>query len=1152
MHFTATKKLWRVLPQYVKTFRAMKLLALFIFAGFLQVSANGFSQKISLSGKNLYLEKVFKSIEKQTNYVFFFDEEGLKKSRPVTLDIINAELSDALEVCFKNQPLTYTIVGKTIVVNVKEKQPISITEPVVSSPPPIEVRGRVMDSSGNPISGASVVLKGLTKGTATDATGFFKITSAQSSGRLVISHIGYDSVEVSFGPNTGLLDVVLNRREEKAEEVVVVAFGRQKKQSMVSSIETVNIKDLKVPSSNLTTALAGRISGMIAYQRSGEPGRDNADFFIRGVTTFGYKVDPLILIDGVESSPTDLARLQPDDVAAFSILKDATATALYGARGANGVIQIATKEGKEGPAKISVRVENSFSSNTKNLELADPVTFMKMANEASLTRNPVPQLLYSQEKIDNTAKGGNSYMYPANDWRGLLIKDITSNQRANMSISGGGNIAKYYIAGSFSQDNGNLKVDKRNNFNSNIKLKSYQLRSNTNVSITKTTQAIVRLSGTFDDYRGPVGGGEELYKRIMRSNPVLFPAYFPSSVMPTTKHILFGNATRGMSVPGASADYINPYADMVKGYMDYSRSTLDAQLELKQDLKFITEGLNARAMFNTSRYSYFDINRNYNPYYYAASDYDRKTGNYAVVLLNAKGNPTEYLNYNEGGKDVQSTVYVEAALSYERKFNNVHNVSGMLVYQRRQQIYANQGTLQKSLPYRNQGLSGRFTYGYDNRYLAELNFGYNGSERFDESHRYGLFPAAGLGWVISNEKFFDGLSSTITKLKLKGTYGLVGNDAIGSADDRFFYLSEMNMDDSWKSYWFGQDFSMGRNGISIMRYDNRNIMWEKSYKANVGLEIGLFNAFDIHVDYFTEKRNNILMDRQSIPSTMGLASTVRANVGSAKARGVDVSIDYNTTLGSGIWLQSRANFTYAHSEFVNYEEPDYKEAYRFHNGQPIKQIYGLIAERLFIDQNDVNNSPRQTYGEYGAGDIKFYDANGDNQITDADKVPIGYPTVPEIVYGFGFSLGNRHFDFSAFFQGSARSSFWLDGSNTSPFQNDVPLIKAYADDHWSESNRNVYALWPRLSPNIVGNNTAMYNTWFMRNGAFLRLKSVELGYSLPQKLVKRAYLNSSRFYVSGTNLLLISGFDLWDIEMGGNGLGYPIQRVINVGLQLGF
>jgi TonB-linked SusC/RagA family outer membrane protein len=1022
----------------------------------------------------------------------------------------------------------------------------------------IMVTGMVTDEAGEGMPGALIKVQGSTRGASSDLDGSYSLNNVKPSDVLVFSYIGYLEHKETVG-NRRKIDISMTPSAKDLEEVVVVAFGTQKKASVISSIETVNPKELKVPSSNLTTALAGRMSGVIAYQRSGEPGQDNADFFVRGVTTFGYKKDPLILIDGIETTSTELARLTPDDIEAFSILKDATATALYGARGANGIIQIKTKEGRNGPARISIRLENSYSSNTQNIELADPITYMRLNNEARNTRllEGSTDSRYSPEKIDRTIRGDNPYVYPANDWRKLLVKDVVANQRANLNVSGGGGVARYYIAASYARDNGNMKVDKKNNFNNNIDLRSYQLRSNINIDITRTTEAIVRLAGSFDDYTGPLDGGENMYKKIMKSNPVEFPAYYPDEYMPGAKHILFGNAPRGNTTAG----YANPYADLVKGYKDYTKSLIEAAFEMKQDFDFITPGLKARALFNTSRYSYFDVSRSYSPYYYAVQNYDRYSDELPTLrLLNADSNPTEYLNYSPGQKDINSTTYVEATLTYDKKFDDIHDVSGLLVYQQREQLYSNKETLQLSLPYRNQGLSGRFTYAYDDRYLFEATFGYNGSERFYKTERFGFFPAMGAGWILSNERFWKNLATVIPKLKLKGTYGLVGNDAIGDENDRFFYLSEMNMSDGGRGYTFGQGLNSGGytlDGVRITRYENKDITWETAYKTNLGFELNLFNSFELQADYFTEQRKNILMTRSSIPSTMGLSSDIRANVGEAKANGFDASIDYNKYFPAGYWVQGRANFTYAHSEFLVYEEPEYKEKYKLRVGNSLNQTYGLIAERLFVDEYEVANSPVQTFGEYGAGDIKYRDVNGDGVITDLDEAPLGYPTVPEIVYGFGVSLGNDNFDFSVFFQGQARSSFWIDAAATSPFQYiatesaDVPILKAYADSHWSENDRNLYAIWPRLSETVIANNTRT-SSWFMRNGSFLRMKTVELGYKLPTKLLKKMHLDNLRLYVTGNNLLLFSGFDLWDIEMSGNGLGYPIQKVYNMGLQIGF
>lgn len=997
------------------------------------------------------------------------------------------------------------------------------------------VRGTVRDKEGNPLPGVSVFVKDkITIGTMTDMNGKYFLEVPDGT-VLVFTMIGFAKQEIGVN-NRELIDVVLVEAATELDEVVVVAFGTQKKEDLIGATTTINPSELKVPSSNLTTALAGRVGGVIAYQRSGEPGFDNAEFFIRGVTTFGYKVDPLILIDGVEFSSTDLARLQPDDIASFSIMKDATATALYGARGANGVILVTTKEGKVGKAKVSLRIENSISTPTQNVELADPITYMQLHNEAVATRDPLSFLPYSQSKIDNTIANTNAEAYPAVDWRKTLFKDYTMNQRANFNVSGGGNVARYYFAGTYNQDNGILKVDGRNNFNNNIDLKNYLLRSNTNVNVTKTTEVGVRLYGSFDEYTGPIDGGAGLYDKVMRANPVAFPPYYPSvNGYEHVQHILFGGSVEG---------YINPYADMVKGYKNYSRSLMLAQFELDQDLAFFTEGLSFRALGNTNRESYFDVSRSYHPFYYEATGYDKFQDSYNLVLLNELEG-TEYLGYNEGAKRISSVFYLESALNYNRTFKERHGLSGMMVYTMRQTLNANAGDLQQSLPFRNMGLSGRFTYAYDDRYYAEYNFGYNGSERFHSDYRFGFFPAAGIAWNISNENFWQPLEPVISRLKLRATYGLVGNDAIGGPEDRFFYLSNVNMDDAGRKAVFGTDNGYSRPGISISRYDNPDITWETAEKVNLGVEMSLFDKINVQADFFTEHRRNILMDRAFVPKFMGLSADVRANVGEAKGRGVEFSVDYQQYIGNDFWITARGNFTYASSEFTVYEEPQYEEEWwKSRVGYSLNQQWGYIAERLFVDDSEVANSPTQNFGTaVMGGDIKYRDVNRDGQITALDQVPIGNPTVPEMVYGIGFSTGFRNFDLSCFFQGLAQESFWIDAAKTSPFVGSRQLLKAYADDHWSERDGSVMALWPRLSAYTNSNNTPR-STWFMRDGSFVRLKTAEFGYTF-----KQSKLETLRIYVSGINLLSWSKFKLWDVEMAGNGLGYPIQRVFNIGVQ---
>lgn len=1009
------------------------------------------------------------------------------------------------------------------------------------------------EETGEPMPGATVSVEGSTRGVMTDLDGSFELTGVKPTDKLKFECLGKETQVLQVGTMTNFV-VKLKNAANELDEVTVVAFGKQRKESVIGSISTVDVKTLKVPSSNLTTALAGNVAGVIAYQRTGEPGQDNADFFVRGITTFGANTSPLILIDNIELTSTDLARLQPDDIESFSIMKDATATALYGARGANGVIFVTTKRGQEGPAKIFARVETSISAPTDVVELADPVTYMKSYNEAISTRDPLGELMYTYDKIEQTGKpGANRLIYPANDWYDMLFKDFATSYRANVSARGGGKVATYYVSGAYTEDTGVLKVDKRNSFNNNIDDKNYTLRSNVDINVTPTTKLAVRLTGNFRDYQGPLNGGSDVYRQVMHSDPVLFPAYYPvDDEHVGIQHIMFGNYEDG--------SYINPYANLVKGYKNYQRSQMIAAVQLEQDLKFITKGLSFMTLFNLTRLSEFTVNRQFNPYWYRLDRYDSYTGEYHVNRINENG--TDYLTYSESGKTVKNTMYSETRLNYNRSFGK-HDVTGLLVFTASESLTANAGSLQLSLPSRNAGLSGRFTYGYDKRYFVEYNFGYNGSERFHRSHRWGFFPSAGLAWMMSNEKWFKPLTKVVSNLKLRYSYGLVGNDNIGSSSNRFYYLSEMSMNNSGLGASFGETRNVSYNGIGVVRYANEAITWEKSYKSNYALELGLFKKLDIIAEYFTEHRTDIFMQRADIPNTMGLQASVYGNIGQARSKGIDIQADYKQAWASGLWASARANFTYSTGKYDVYEEPTYPESYRQHAGRSIRQTWGYIAERLFIDDEDAANSPSQAaFGsQYGGGDIKYTDVNGDGVITNADMVPIGYPTSPEIIYGFGVSLGHKGFDVSVFFQGLGRESFWIDATSaystkynkygTAPFVNNGQLLKAYSDSHWSEDNRDIYALYPRYSAYENHNNTQV-STWWMRDGSFVRLKQMEFGYTLPQKLTNKIHIDNLRVYFQGNNLLCWSKFKLWDPELAGEGFNYPIQRTFNIGVNVTF
>ncbi|MFD2162743.1 SusC/RagA family TonB-linked outer membrane protein [Paradesertivirga mongoliensis] len=1049
----------------------------------------------------------------------------------------------------------------------------------------VTVRGVVRDTlEGMP--GVAVKVVGGSRGVVSDAVGRFSIVTDRNA-TLSFTFVGLKTAVINLREKkveNGVieLNVLLTSENTTLQEVAITGFGAsQKKASMVSSITSVDVKEMKTPSSNLTNALAGKVAGIISFQTSGEPGlgTDNSSFFIRGLSTFGSgKRDPLILIDGVESSATDMARLQTDDIADFSVLKDAAAASIYGARGANGVVLINSKLGKNGKPQFNFRAENKISSNTKNFQLADNVTYMNLSNEAILTRNPLGIEPYTQNKIMSTASGADPYLYPNNNWTDRLIRDYTINQSYNLNITGGSTRARYFMAGTFNRDNGILKVDPINNFNNNVRLNNYSIRSNVDFDVTKSTVLVVRMYGQFDDYNGPIGtydpnqpnrlrsGGETTFYNTLNANPVMFPATYPQSMLQYIEHPLFGSSrTRNLDASFNPSLYVNPYAEMVRGYQTYKTSNLSPQLEIKQDLGGLTTGLKARAMAYLRRVSFFSVNRAYSPFYYQTI-VDPTDQSYELTALNDGGQNSaqpvgqEYLGYDDSSvpRTIDSRFWLEGSLSYDRTFKEKHTVGGMLVSYMSNYETSNGGGLVGSLPARNQGVSGRFTYGFDDRYLAEFNFGFNGSERFDKSHRYGFFPSAGIGYRVSSEKFFAPLTAVISNLKLRATYGLVGNDAIGSSGDRFFYLSDVNLNNPSYGATFGRNDGSppdSNNGISINRYANSNITWEQSKQLNLGIDLGIANRVDIVFDAFKQNRSQILERIQSIDNASGLMAIPFANSGQAEIKGIDISASYRNRFGEHFRTNTRGTFTFSSSKVVKADEIAYGNSLSHLSriGYPINQPFGYIAERLFVDDAEVANSPIQFNDNVNvkAGDIKYRDINNDGMINSDDQVAIGYPNQPQIIYGFGSTLEYKKFDFNFYFQGSARSSFFIDPNAIQPFIQSggyqKGLLQAVADDHWSETNRNVYAFWPRLNP-LHSNNNNQASTWWLRNGSFLRLKQVDLGYTFSK--LEKISVKNARLYFSATNLFVMSKFKMWDVEMGGNGLGYPLQSIYNLGLQV--
>ena len=1008
------------------------------------------------------------------------------------------------------------------------------------------------------LEGVSIAVKGTSTYSMSVANGEFSLEV--SVGDIVqFSLDGKEATEIVVD-SKGIYEVVMNNDATQMRTVVKVTFGEIKADAAITSMKSISVTDLKQPTSNLTNSLAGRAAGVISMATTGEPGADNSDFFIRGVTTFGYKTEPLILVDGFEVTKDDLARISPDDIQDFAILKDAAATAMYGARSANGIVMVSTKMGREGPARITARLDYIVAMPTTKYDLVDGVQYMKLYNEARISRSPILGAYYSEQKIQSTAAGLNPMIFPNIDWYDQLFKSATTNMKANVNVSGGGTVAKYYVSGGYENETGILRVDKRNNFNNNIDIDRFNIRTNVVFKITNTTTLDTRIQGRFTRTTGPFRNAGDIFRMVMNANPVDFPAvYEPDAANQYTEHILFGNTF----VTGSLKE--NPYAELVRGYKDDNDSRIIAQATLGQKLDFITKGLEFTLKGSISNWSFYGSRREYLPFYYDLDSYDQITEEYSLYSLNPTGG-RPYLGDVASNRDATMDYYYEANLNWSRPFG-LHTTGVRLVGIMQENLITggNSASIYETLPERNMGVSGRATYDYDNRYFAEFSFSYNGSEKFAGDKKYGFFPSFAVGWILSNEKFYgESLKNALSLVKLRGSFGWNGNDAISGRGGRFFYLSDVALrggNDAVRDYGYrwGQDFMTAYGGYTVNRYANPDISWEKSQKANIGLELGFLKKrqISVEVEYYQENRSSIYLTRENFPQSAGLEANISGNVGEVFAHGFDGSFTTNITFNKDLWLQGYGNFTYATNEYKELDERNYPDEYKKRKGHNINQRWGLVAERLFVDEAEIKNSPKQDFGAYMAGDIKYKDINGDGVVNSNDEVPLGNPGVPEIQYGFGFTVGYKKIDLSVFFQGNARSTFFINSTSESssnaqgiaPFANRRNALSIVAKDYWSETAPNVHAFWPRLSVDPMDNNTRQ-SSWWMRNGSFLRLKTMELGYNFGG--FDKIGLQKFRLYFSAENIFVISPFKLWDPELKSNGLSYPLNRKFQVGVLLNF
>ena len=1117
-----------------------KYLLLFVFCflvAALQAKSPVYGQAktFTVSLKNVTLKEVISYVEKNSQYVFFFKPEVINQSTQISVSLKNATVKQLLDKVSEQANIVYEMKERQIVL--KEKK---VSEQSVSQKKRL-LQGLVKDEQGNPIIGASIQLKNTGTGVITDLDGLFQIQVTDKNSVIVISYIGYVTQEISVGDRSSIT-VQLKEDTKSLEEVVVTAFGAtQKKETMVGSIQQVRPAELKVPSSSLSTSFAGRMAGVIAIQRSGQPGADGADFWIRGKSTFGDATGVLIVLDGVEISSSDLNALDPEVIESFSILKDATATAMYGTRGANGVMIVTTKSGQDLLKPIiNFRLETSMSQLTSVPEMVGGVDYMKLYNEALTTRG-ITTGLYDDTKIRATEQGLNPLVYPNVDWYNEMFNKNAFAQRFNFNIRGGKKAVTYFMSASVKHDAGNLKSLSKDYFsyNNNINVMRYDFVNNLSIKATNTTKISLGLNVSLRDWKGPSAGVDGIFSMSREASPVDFPIVYPAR---NDKEIytLWGGMSGGIYNNG----YRNPVAEYVVGYKKQFASTVNANIRLDQDLKMVTKGLKLHVLASFKNWSKTETTRKAGYNQFEIDQYNEATGEYTLSRV---GNEQKTALNTEGAATGDRRIFIQAYLDYKRKFG-VHDVNAMLLYNQDQLDNNKPDNLLSSLPRRKQGIAARLSYAYDDRYLAEVNFGYNGSENFAKNNRFGFFPSIALGYNISQEKFWEPISNVISHFKLRGSYGLVGNDGI---NERYAYLEDIVLSsDKWK-YTTGVNQNVNLQGPVWNRYYNPNLTWEVGKKLNVGFDMQLFHQVNLNFDVFKEIRSKIYMQKvNTLPDFIGTGETkIYENSGKMKNVGFDIALDYNKQITKDFFLSFKGTLTYAHNTILERDEPPFQlypnlSSVGYSRGQHL--VY--VADGLFRDQADVDSHAEQTLGYIPQpGDIKYVDqpdANGncDGIINTNDRVYMGYPEDPEIVYGFGPSMKYKNWDFSFFFQGAARTSILMSGFH--PFGKNATrgVMKFIADDYWSESTPNPNAAYPRLTRDTNANNTVNSSYW-LRNGAFLKLKNAEIGYTFK---MFRAYLN-------GSNLLTFSPFKHWDPEMGGgSGMKYPTQRVFNIGIQFTF
>lgn len=1107
-----------------------KIIVLFLFSlvGYNVSAQQEKGNTITDNFQNLPVSEAIKRIENVSNYTFFYDASLVNVKQAVSLDVKAASIEDALNQLFAKSDIRFEIKNLQIILYSKAKE--TPNENIV-------IKGNVTDVKGDPLIGVSVVVKDNPKfGTTTDINGNYSLLIPDKNAVLLFSYIGYAQRE-ERASSQKVINLVLMEEATKLEDLVVVGYGVQKKASVVAAITTIEPEKLGVSTTrSLSNNLAGNIAGIIAVQRSGEPGYDNSEFWIRGMSSFKGAGAPLVLVDGIERS---LNNIDIAEIESFSVLKDASASAVYGVRGANGVILITTKRGHAGKMTINTSVEHSITQTARLPQFLGAADYLTLINNISIQETG--SQMWSDDIINKYRTKYDPELYPDINWVDAITKDFASNTRASFDLAGGNEKLRYSFVGAYYHESGITVADNSHEWNSNILVNRFNLRTNVDMNITPTTLATFNIGGYLQTRNAPRDGIDDIFNAAFKATPYMIPLIYENGAIPKPR------------------ENENPWARVTQtGFKREAESKLESVFALEQDLKGILPGLKIKGIFSFDSFSRNGVDRGKNPRYYdPATQRDPITGELQLIV---QQEGDEFLSTSQWSDWGNYSNYLEGNITYDQQFGN-HSVSGLLLYNQRSYDDG------ENVPFRTQGFAGRAVYINSGRYIAEFNFGYNGSENFAPGYRFGFFPSIAVGWIMSEEPFMEHLLNTFDKIKFRASYGLVGNDRFYIDPDtqkRFAYITTIGTTDGYR--WGYSSSFQDRSGLREGDPGVPNLTWETVKKANIGLDLGLFRMIQLQIDFFHERRNNIFMQRNNSPTFSGFPSLPWANYGIVVNKGVDLSLDANKQINKDWFVSARGSFTFARNKIIDWDEdPGVLGTARSTTGLPVNQIFGLKTDGLYTEDDFVNLStgelkpglPKPTFADrVYPGDIKYLDLNGDGFITELDRTHIGGTVNPEIVYGFGMNVSYKNFDFGAFFQGNGHTwriigdgqKNFLPGSTLGAEGN----IFTNATDAWTIENPSQNVFWPRLHLGYNTQNT-QESDWWLKDMSMIRMKNAELGYSFPKSFIRPAAMEYARVFLRGTNLFQLSGFKLWDPELDtATGLKYPIMATYSVGLQVRF